>query len=111
MCLALHNNILNITQVEHPMLKLKSLCVQLLEVMLEETDEKSEQLAHWILPHFNLSVLFNAMLELWMAYNSTKSQHAETAADLYCQSVLRAYHILLRLSDYQHIAIDEFGKI
>lgn len=90
------------------MLKLKSSCVELLEVLLEETDQKSEHLAHWIFPHFNLSIFFTAMFDLWTASNSITYQHAQT--DLYRRSMFRAYHVLRRLSDYQNITVDELGK-
>lgn len=90
------------------MLQLKSSSVELLEVMLEETDLKSERLAHWIFPHFNLSILFTAMFDLWTASNSITFQHAQIT--LYRRSMFHAYHVLRRLSDYQNITVDELGK-
>ena len=90
------------------MLQLKSSCVELLEVLLEETDQNSERLAHWIISHFNLSIFLSAMLELWTASNNITYQHSQ--ADLYRQGMFRAYHVLRRLSDYQNITVDEMGK-
>ena len=76
--------------------------------MLEETDQNSECLAHWIISHFNHFIFLRAMLELWTTSNSISYEHAQ--ADLYRQGMFRAYHVLRRLSDYQNITVDEMGK-
>lgn len=80
--------------------------IELLEVMLEETDESSGQLARWIISHLDLQNFLGAMLELWQAYNGFKLNR-----DHWRNSVFRAYHVLRRISDYSNVDVDELGTI
>uniref|UniRef100_A0A1X7V711 Ion transport domain-containing protein n=1 Tax=Amphimedon queenslandica TaxID=400682 RepID=A0A1X7V711_AMPQE len=84
--------------------QLKSSCIELFEVMLEETDENSPQLAQWIMNHWNIATFLGAMFDLWQAYSepfniSTREQLRN--------SVFRAYHVLRRISDYKGISVNK----
>ena len=45
--------------------ELKSLCIKLLEVMLEEIDQNSSKLAIFIANHLKIDVLYKEMQNLW----------------------------------------------
>ena len=74
--------------------------------MLEETDESSSQLAHWIISQLDIKSLLGAMHELWQAYSefnfSLKKEHLRN-------SVFRAYHVLRRIGDYKNLPVNKLG--
>jgi inositol 1,4,5-triphosphate receptor type 1 len=88
-----------------PLRKLKSSSIELIEVMLEETDENSNLLAHWIIRHLDMTGLFNAMLELWQAYSEVFA--TESNRERWRNSVFRSYHVLKRIADHKEVAVDQ----
>lgn len=84
--------------------KLKSSSIELLEVMLEETDESSIQLSQWIINHVNIQHFLLAMFDLWNAYSENK-----TSSEQWRNSVFRAYHVLKRIADSSGVTVDALG--
>jgi inositol 1,4,5-triphosphate receptor type 1 len=78
--------------------KLKSSSIELLEIMLEETDEKSSQLAQWIISHLDMTFLLNAMFELF---------DSQSSSDKWKSSIFRSYHVLRRIADFKNITVDD----
>lgn len=74
--------------------------------MLEETDENSPQLAHWMMNHWNIDTFLRAMFRFWQAYSG--SSNISTPEQLR-NSVFCAYHVLRRISDYKGITVDKLG--
>ncbi|XP_019858828.1 PREDICTED: inositol 1,4,5-trisphosphate receptor-like protein A isoform X2 [Amphimedon queenslandica] len=77
--------------------KLKSSCIELLEVMLEEIDEKSCTLAKCIANHLEMDKLYQEMLNLFDISNY----------ELLC----RAYNVLKRIADYEGISTEKLVEV
>jgi inositol 1,4,5-triphosphate receptor type 1 len=73
---------------------LKASSIELTEIMLEETDENSGQLAQWIIDHLDITNLLKAMLEFWQSHEKWR----------YC--VFQSFHILKRIADYNNVTVD-----
>ena len=87
--------------------KLKSSSIELLEVLLEETDEMSQILAQWIMNQWNLAAFMGAMFDLWQAYSgSFNTSNREQLRN----SVFRAYHVLRRIADYEGTSVNKLGE-
>ena len=88
------------------MLDLKSKAVDLLYVVLEETDEQSATLAKWVIADLDQNYLVNTMKELWFFI-----QGCEKGVDTgkWNQTLFRAYHILKRIADYKGITVDQLS--
>ena len=88
------------------MLELKSKAIDLLYVVLEETDEQSATLAKWVIADLDQNYLVNTMKELWFFI-----QRCEKGVDTskWNQTLFRAYHILKRIADYKGITVDQLS--
>lgn len=100
--------VLFIAQAIRPLRKLKSSSIELMEVLLEETDEESPVLAQWIISQWNMSDFLGAMFDLWQAYSEPFNiQDREQLRN----SVFRAYHVLRRIADYKDTTVNRLGKL
>ena len=99
--------IIEYLQADDALRKLKASSIELLEVMLEETDQSSSQLAHWIISQLDIQNLLGAMHELWQAYSgfnfSLNKEHLRN-------SVFKAYHVLRRIGDYKNLPVNKLGN-
>ena len=98
--------IIEYLQADDALCKLKASSIELLEVMLEETDQSSSQLAHWIISQLDIQNLLGAMHELWQVYSefnfTLNKEHLRN-------SVFRAYHVLRRIGDYKNLPVNKLG--
>ncbi|XP_019860384.1 PREDICTED: inositol 1,4,5-trisphosphate receptor-like isoform X2 [Amphimedon queenslandica] len=81
--------------------ELKSSCIKLLEVMLEEIDENSSKLAIFIADHLKIDKLYQEMRDLWKLKVSIEYTMEDTL------KLCRVYHILKRIADYKGRNIDK----
>lgn len=88
------------------LLKLKCSCIELVEVMVEETSKHSPQLGKWVFSHLTLRNFLFAMKEIWDEYTSLRRI---TNKDYLQKSVFRAYHVLRRIADYKNVTINTLG--
>ena len=96
-----------LSQAQEPLQKIKCSSIELLEVMLEETDKRSPILAEWVNSHLELTNFLEAMYELWIAFCSLL--HPSYKENL-GRSIFRAYHVLRRIADYKGIQVNDLGK-
>lgn len=96
------------SQTQESLLKLKCSCIELVEVMVEETSKHSPQLGKWVFSHLTLRNFLFAMKEIWDEYTSLL--HI-TNKDYLQKSVFRAYHVLRRVADYKNVTINTLGII
>ena len=78
---------------------IKGSAIELLDVMLEKTDEKSEELVRDIVNHLNIGALHQTLVEFYELKNDQRvkdkgyDDEAETG-------LFRTYHALVHLTDY-----------
>lgn len=77
--------------------------MELLEVLLEEIDDKSIKLAGWIMKQLNLSLVLKGMLHSWQL------QSKGIFVDQTRNSLFRAYHALRRIACYKGITVNQLG--
>uniref|UniRef100_A0A1X7T0P7 RyR/IP3R Homology associated domain-containing protein n=1 Tax=Amphimedon queenslandica TaxID=400682 RepID=A0A1X7T0P7_AMPQE len=88
--------------------KFKSSCLELLEVMLEEIDEKSWDLANRIANHLDMKSLRAKLKKIWKPTHSCAALR-----DFMCWKredtllAMRAYHVLRRIADYKCVRVEE----
>lgn len=76
--------------------ELKSSCIKLLDVMLEEIDENSSKLAIFIADHLKINLLYQEMRNLCKLRACIHTLIVKDTLKL-----CRAYHILKRIADYK----------
>ena len=102
-------------------MQLQASCIELLQVMLEETNEKSSELAQGVSEDLDLTTLLNAMVQLRVSnrnyyfhpycYNTHKECEAEE--DLHVEArrgMFRGFHVLKKIADYLNISVDAYGE-
>ena len=88
-------------------MELKSSAIDLLDVLLEETDERSSTVAQWVIADLDQHLLVGTMKELWLYINSCDKS---TDTSVWNRTLFRAYHTLRRIADYEGIAVDQLSK-
>ena len=78
---------------------IKGSAIELLDVMLEETDKKSGDLVRDIVNHLNIEALHQTLVEFYELKNNkrVKVQKYDDEAET---GLFRTYHALVRLEDY-----------
>ena len=79
--------------------------MELLEILLEEIDERSPKLAHLIVKQLHVSHVLKGMLHSWQLFS--KRKFIEQSRN----SLFRAYHSLKRIASYKNESIDTLGTI
>lgn len=85
-------------------MRLKCSCVEILEMILERTDERSVILIHSVISELDIHGLLLFMYELW---SNTESKHQTSTK----QGLFRAYHVLRRIADYKEVDVNVLGMI
>ena len=88
------------------LLELKSSAIDLLGVLLEETDERSSTVAEWVIEDLDQQLLGETMRELWLIIRSCDKG---TDTSVWSRTLFRAYHILRRIADYKGISVDQLS--
>uniref|UniRef100_A0A1X7TC74 Uncharacterized protein n=1 Tax=Amphimedon queenslandica TaxID=400682 RepID=A0A1X7TC74_AMPQE len=89
-------------KLKYKLNRLKLSCLELLEVMLEEIDEKSSSLANRIANHLKMESLRAELKKSWKPTHSCAALR-----DFMCcrkketSLVMRSYHVLRRIADYK----------
>ena len=88
---------------------LKGSCIELLEAMLEETNDCSKELVGEIQNAIQIEALHDTMVELYELMNDpgvkAAGQNDEAEAALF-----RTYHVLVHLTDYG-VPLDKVGEL
>ena len=89
-------------------MNLKGSAVELLEAMLEKTDEKTPELVAQIFNGLQIDVLHNNLSEFHQLMNNqtVKNEGFDDEAE---DGLFRTYHILVHLTDYG-IPMSKIGK-
>ncbi|XP_019854531.1 PREDICTED: inositol 1,4,5-trisphosphate receptor type 3-like isoform X2 [Amphimedon queenslandica] len=80
--------------------QLKCSSMELLEILLEEIDERSPKLAHVIVKQLHVSHVLEGMLQSWKLFS--KGKFIEESRN----SLFRAYHSLKRIASYKNESIN-----
>ena len=88
------------------LLELKSKAIDLLYIVLEETDQQSATLAKWVIADLDQNLLVAAMNELWFFIQGCEK---DVDTGKWNQTLFRAYHILRRIADYKGITVDKLS--
>ena len=86
-------------------MELKSSAIELLSVLLEETDERSFTLAEWVIEDLDQHLLVETMRELWLFIRTFD----KTDTSDWSRTLFRAYHTLRRIADYKGISVDQLS--
>ena len=84
----------------------KCSAVELLEVMLEETDPSSSELARKIYAQLILKNLMTTMIQMWRSHN-TLSHKADKS--FWRNGLIRSYHTIKMIAHYKGIRPEEMG--
>lgn len=79
--------------------------MELLEILLEEIDERSPKLAHVIVKQLHVSRVLKGMLHSWKLYSNGKFIEESR------NNLFRAYHSLKRIASYKNESINTLGTI
>ena len=81
---------------------MKCSTVELLEVMLEETDPSSSELARKIYAQLSFKNLMTTMVQVWNCYNKTDEC-------FWRNGLLRCYHTIKMIAYYTGVKPDDMG--
>ena len=87
-------------------MELKSRAIDLLYIVLEETNEHSATLAKWVIADLDQSHLVDTMKELWFFIEGCEKG---VDSGQWNQSLFRTYHILRRIADHKSITMDKLS--
>ena len=82
-------------------MRLKTKTFELLEVILEETDEGSKELARDVKNDFDTESATESMIWLWKSHQCLTHQKDREEKEALEKGLFHGYHALRRLEDYQ----------
>ena len=82
-------------------MRMKASAVELLEVLLEETDELSNELAQGISQDVDVSQIELFMYELWDLQQKWDEKKEYHLRDESRKAMYRAFHVVRKMADYQ----------
>ena len=82
-------------------MKLKAKTFELLEVILEETDEGSKELARGVKNDFDTESATESMMQLWELQKCLTHEKDREDKEELEKGLFHGYHALRRLEDYQ----------
>ena len=82
-------------------MKLKAKTFELLEVILEETDEASKELARDVKNDFDTKSAIKSMMQLWESQQRLTHEKDREDKEALEKGLFHGYHALRRLEDYQ----------
>ena len=85
----------------------KCLAVELLEVMLEETDPSSPILARKIIAQLIIKHLLFSMVQIWRVFSTTQGKNERS---WWRNGLLRSYHTLKMIAYYKGSSGKEMSK-
>ena len=83
------------------MMNLKASAIELLEVLLEETDELSNQLAQKISQDVDVTQIKLFMYQLWKLQQMWEEKREHHLRDESRKAMYRAFHVVRKMADYQ----------
>ena len=85
-------------------MRMKASAVELLEVLLEETDELSSELAEGISQDVNVYQLKVFMDQLWQLQEKWDVSLEEELRDEARKAMYRAFHVVRKMADYRGLS-------
>lgn len=85
----------------------KCSAVELLEVMLEETDPSSPTLARKIIAQLIMKNLLLSMLQIWRIFSTS---HSKNDRSWWRNGLLRCYHTLKMIANYRGFNAQDMSK-
>ena len=79
----------------------KAKIFELLEVILEETDEGSRKLAVDVVKDYDIVRATESMIQLWETQKCLTDKEDSKAKEALEKGLFHGYHVLRRLEDYQ----------
>ena len=85
------------------MMHMKASAVELLEVLLEETDKLSSELAQGISQDVDVDQLKLFMHQLWELQNKWDETQEKQLRDEARKAMYRAFHVVRKMADYREL--------
>ena len=82
-------------------MRLKAKTFELLEVILEETDKGSKELAEAVRHDFDTKGAAKSMVQLWESQQRLTHEKDREDKEALEKGLFHGYHVLRRLEDYQ----------
>ena len=83
------------------MMRVKAKVFELLDVILEETDESSRKLAVDVVKDYDIEHATESMVQIWETQQCLTDKEESEAKEALEKGLFHGYHTLRRLEDYQ----------
>ena len=89
------------TSAAAALMRMKASAVELLEVLLEETNELSSELARRISQDVDTDQIKRFMHQLWQLQDKWDEKMEDHLRDEARKAMYRAFHVMCKMADYQ----------